>query len=195
MEFNITPHAWQFNASPERNSYMIEIFPRVAANAVQPGDRGAIVGTRLLEIAINYFNVMSILDGDGQGAAGASAGVQPKHQVTMTNVPGRLAQHLGFVRNGLTELRAQDAGVLRTWVFHAASLQLLADIDAQHHDPNWSDSLRDFVMPVLRKVVTKDLRQQGFHTLRSVQLAATLDYVQFSALSFLPCLATVKVRV
>jgi hypothetical protein len=192
MESSASPHAWQWHDDHQRNYYMFEIFPRVAANTVQPGQMSA-VGQRLLEKALNYFDVMSALDGHGGGLAGASAAGQPQQHVTMTNVPGRLAQHLGFVRNGVTELHAQDGTLFRTWAYTAASLQLLADIDAQHFDPEWSDSLRDWFMPALRMVLAKDLRQQGFHTLRLLEVAATLDYVQFSALSFLPCLATAKV--
>jgi hypothetical protein len=201
MRSCIPSRAWQWHDDPQLTSYMIEIFPRVAANARQPGQAGMVVGQFLLTVAGRFFDLMSLtpdtlVEGDAQPPAGAAAAGQahPQRQVTMTNVPGRLAQHLDFVRDGLTELQVKDASVLRTWAYKASSLQLLEDLDCQHHNPSWSSTLHE-LMPVFDLLLAKDLRQQGFHTLRSLEVGSTLDYLQFSALSSLPCLDTVKVRV
>jgi hypothetical protein len=188
---------WQWHEDPEINSFMIQRFPRVAANALQPGYMGAHVGDFLLRVAVRFFDFMSCTPeriADAEAAIGAAGQHQPQRQVTMTNVPGRLAQHLDFVRDGLTELQVRDAGVLQTWAYKGSSLQLLADIDHQHYNPAWSEGLREVLMPVLSFIWAEDLKQQGFETLRSLEVGSTLDYLQFSALSSLPCLDTVKVR-
>jgi hypothetical protein len=115
---------------------------------------------------------------------------QPK-KVTLTNVSGRLGQALNLGCHGITSMQMRDAHLMRSWIWKAANMQILSNMLRQHPNPEESP-LKRLVLE-MSMALGPNLRQQGLHTLRTLEVGTALDYLHFSALAVLPSLVTLKV--
>jgi hypothetical protein len=80
---------------------------------------------------------------------------------------------------------------MRSWIWKAANMQILSNMLRQHPNPEESP-LKRLVLE-MSMALGPNLRQQGLHTLRTLEVGTALDYLHFSALAVLPSLVTLKV--